>query len=48
MEFGLTKCGVIILKQGKVVKLNRIVLTTGEVMKTIDDEGYKYLGDIGT
>ena len=44
MEFGLTKCGVIILKRGKVVKLGGIVLPTGEVMKTIDDEGYKYLG----
>ena len=46
MEFaiGLTKCGVIILKRGKVVKLDGIVLPTGQVMKTIDDEGYKYLG----
>ena len=44
MEFGLTKCGVIILKRGKVVKLDGIVLPTREVMKTIDDEGYKYLG----
>ena len=44
MEFGLTKCGVIILKRGKVVKLDGIVLATGEVMKTIDGEGYKYLG----
>ena len=43
MEFGLTKCRVIILKRGKVVKLHGIVLPTGEVMKTIDDEGYKYL-----
>ena len=46
MEFaiGLTKCGVIILKRGKVVKLDGIVLPTRQVMKTIDDEGYKYLG----
>ena len=44
LEFGLTKCGFIILKRRKVVKLDGTVLPTGEVMKTIDDEGYKYLG----
>ena len=26
------------------MKLHGIVLPTGEVMKTIDDEGYKFLG----
>ena len=29
---------------GKFVKLDGIALPTGEVMETIDDEGYKYLG----
>ena len=35
MEFGLTKCGVIIRKRGKVVKLDGIAIPTGEVMKLL-------------
>ena len=43
MEFGIKKCGVLILKRGKVVECEGIVLPNGEKMKTIEDEGYKYL-----
>ena len=38
MEFGIKKCGVLLLKRGK------IVLPDGKVMKEIDDNRYKYLG----
>ena len=48
MEFGMKKCGVLILKRGKVSEVEGITLPTGEVMKTIDEEGYKYLGMIET
>ena len=44
MEFGLKKCGVLVLKRGKVKRMDGLVLPSGEVMKQIDDEGYKYLG----
>ena len=45
-EFGIKKCGVLILKQGKVneVKSRGLNLPNGKLMKTIDEEGYKYLG----
>ena len=46
MEFGIKKCGVLVLKQGKVheVKSRGLNLPDGELMKTIEEEGYKYLG----
>ena len=46
MEFGIKKCGVLVLKQGKVheVKSIGLNLPDGELMKTIEEEGYKYLG----
>ena len=44
MQFGLNKCGVLVLKRGKVVKQNGIVLPNGQVMKEIDESGYEYLG----
>ena len=45
MEFGIKKCGVLILKQGEVDKINSrsLNLPNGKLMKTIDEEGYKYL-----
>ena len=43
MEFGIKKCGVLILKGGKVVECEGIVLPNGETIKIIEDEGYKYL-----
>ena len=44
MEFGLKKCGVLVLKRGKVKQMNGLVLPSGDVMKQIDEKGYKYLG----
>ena len=44
MRFGLNKCGVLVLKRGKVVKQNGISLPNGLIMKDIDEIGYKYLG----
>ena len=43
MEFGLKKCGVLVLKRGKVKQMNGLMLPSGDVMKQIDEEGYKYL-----
>ena len=44
MEFGIKKCGVLVLQKGKVKQMHGIELPNGEVMKKIDEEGYKYLG----
>ena len=45
MELGIKKCGVLVLKRGKADKDKRrgLNLPNGKVMKTIDEEGYKYL-----
>ena len=43
MEFGLKKCGILILKRGKVKQMDGLVLPSGDVMKQVDEEGYKYL-----
>ena len=46
MEFGIKKCGILVLKRGKVDKVNSrgLSLLDGKLMKTIDEEEYKYLG----
>ena len=46
MEFGIKKCGFLVFKQGKVDKAKSIGLNlpNGKLMKTIDEEVYKYLG----
>ena len=47
MKFGIKKYGVLLLKRGKVVKANKsrgFNFPNGILMKTIDEEGYKYLG----
>ena len=44
MEFGLEKCGVVILKKGKLVKFDGIHLPNQEIMKEVDENGYTYLG----
>ena len=40
-EFGIKKCGVLVLKRGKTVKMEGIVLTDGQVVE-IDESGFKY------
>ena len=45
MEFGISKCGILILKRGKLVHLDGTEVPSGERIKEIDtDQGYKYLG----
>ena len=44
MRFGIEKCGVIIMKRGKMVTCDRIELPDGQKMKGVHEEGYKYLG----
>ena len=47
MEFGIDKCGKLVLKRGKIRKLDGISLPDGKVMKgLIEGAGYKYLGII--
>ena len=38
------KCGVVILKKGKLVKFDGIHLPNQEIMKEVDENGYTYLG----
>ena len=44
MEFGLPKCGVLIMKRGKVVKNEGISIPDGKMVKNIEEGGCKYLG----
>ena len=44
MEFGLKKCGVIIMNRRKVKSTGGVVLPSGEKIREIEEGGYKYLG----
>ena len=47
MEFGIKKCGILVLKRGKVdakAKSRGVSLPNGKLMETIDEERYKYFG----
>ena len=44
IEFGTKRCGVI---RGKVKSTDGIELPSGEKIREIEEDGYKYLGDIG-
>ena len=46
MEFGIKKCEVLLLKRGKAdkAKSRGSNLPNGKLMKTLDEEGHKYLG----
>ena len=44
MEFGIKKCGVIIMNRGKVKSTDGIELPSGEKIREIEEDGYKYLG----
>lgn len=44
MKFGVAKCGMLVLKCGKVVESEGIVLPGEDMVKMIDEEGYRYLG----
>ena len=44
MEFGLDKCGMLVIRKGVKVRSVGIDLPNGEVIKELDEKGYKYLG----
>ena len=44
MEFGLSKCGVLIMKRGKVVESDGLCMPDGTMMRNIEEGGYKCLG----
>ena len=44
MEFGIKKCGVVVLKGGNLSKSEDIKSINGQTINEVDDEGYKYLG----
>ena len=46
MQFGNRKCGVLIMKRGKIVRCDGIELPNGETMKEVEQEGYTYLGRV--
>ena len=41
MEFGISKCAILIMKRGKIVKCDGIVMPGNEIMKGLEEEGYK-------
>ena len=46
MEFGIQKCGVVIMKRGKLGSADGIVLPNGETIKEVEKDGYRYLGTL--
>ena len=44
MEFGLSKCAVLSVVKGKRKPNDGLKLPSGEMMKDVDEDGYKYLG----
>ena len=44
MKFGVAKCDMLVLKRGKVVESEGIVMPSWDMVRMIDKEGYKYLG----
>ena len=40
MQFGIKKCGVLIMERGKVIRTDGIGLLDGQDMKNIDEAGY--------
>ena len=45
MEFGISKCGILLMKRGKLAKIDGITVLTSEKIEEIHkDKGYKYLG----
>ena len=43
MEFGIKKCGLLIMKTGKAMTCEGIELANGMTMKEVESEGYRYL-----
>ena len=43
MQFGIKKCGALIIERGKVIRIDGVRLPDGQDMKDIDEAGYTYL-----
>ena len=48
VQFGIKKCGVLIMERGKVIRTDGIRLPDGQHMKDIDEIDYTYLGILET
>ena len=48
MQFGIKKCGVLIMERGKVIREDGIRLSDRQLMKDIGETGYTYLGILKT
>ena len=48
IQFGIKKCGVLIMERGKVIRADGIRLPDGQHMKDIDETGFTYLGILET
>ena len=46
IKFRMKKCGILVMKRGKVVRCEGIELPNSEVMKEVEKEGYIYLGTV--
>ena len=44
MKFGFDKCGVLVVEKGVKKKCEGIEILGGEMIREIDENGYKYLG----
>ena len=44
MEFGIRRCGILVLKKIKVVDSDGVQLPNGERMQSVEEEDNKYLG----
>ncbi|CAB4035993.1 Hypothetical predicted protein [Paramuricea clavata] len=44
MEFGIKKSGMLVMKRGKIVECNGIQLPDEKTIKSVEEDGYKYLG----
>lgn len=44
MEFGIDKCAVLVMKRGKLVLCDGIDMPDGNIIREVEETGYKYLG----
>ena len=48
MQFGIKKCGVLVIERGKVIRADGIRLPDEQHMKDINETGFTYLGILET
>ena len=44
MEFGIEKCATLKMEKGKRTEGVGVTLPTGEIVKDLEEDGYRYLG----